>query len=41
MKQVIFTNKDESIVLGIANKQDMEEPEKWSDLIAGLTINNN
>ena len=39
--QIIFTTKDKSTVLGIANKQDMEEPEKWSDLIACLTINNN
>jgi hypothetical protein len=36
--QIIFTNKDESIVLGIANKEDMDESEKWDNLIRGLSV---
>jgi len=36
-RQIIFSHIDESIILGIANKEDMEEPEKWDNLISDLT----
>jgi len=35
--QIIFNCKKESNVLGIAKKEDMEEPEKWDNLINELT----
>lgn len=35
--QIILTKKGEHVILGISSKDDIEEPEKWSDLIAQLT----
>lgn len=34
-RQVIFNN-GESIVLGIANKEDMAEPEKWDEFLMSV-----
>jgi hypothetical protein len=36
--QITLTKKGEHVMLGIANKDDMDEPEKWTDLIADLTF---
>lgn len=36
--QITLTKNGEHIMLGIANKDDMDEPEKWNDLIADLTF---
>ncbi|MDB5030438.1 hypothetical protein [Mucilaginibacter sp.] len=40
-RQVIFTIMGEYIILGIANKEDLEEPERWDNLIKDLTTDYN